>query len=110
MLIILFNIVELQKLCNDESIAITKHVRQRLIERSITIADVQNAIRTGETIKQYEDDKPFPSCLLLGKTEQDSFIHVVVSVDAKYLYIITAYYPNENEWESDLKTRKAEKS
>ena len=50
--------------------------------------------------------KPFPSCLLLGKTEQDKYIHAVASVDGEFLYIITAYTPDENEWESDLKTRK----
>ena len=90
----------------DESIAITKHAKNRLTERNITIDDVKNAVRTGEIIKQYEDDKPFPSCLLLGVTERNKHIHAVVSADNEYLYIITAYYPDENEWEADLKTRK----
>jgi len=106
----LLNISDLQNLCSDESTAITKHARQRLAERGISIDDVQNAIRTGEIIKQYEDDKPFPSCLLLGQAEKDTKIHVVVSIDNGFLYIITAYHPDENEWESDLKTRKVEKS
>jgi len=106
----LLNITDLQNLCRDDSMAITKHARQRLVERGISIDDVQNAIRTGELIKQYEDDKPFPSCLLLGQTEQKVKIHVVVSTDNEFLYIITAYHPNEKEWESDLKTRKVEQS
>jgi len=109
-LIVLLNITDLQNLCRDDSMAITKHARQRLVERGISIDDVQNAIRTGELIKQYEDDKPFPSCLLLGQTEQKVKIHVVVSTDNEFLYIITAYHPNEKEWESDLKTRKVEQS
>ena len=106
----MLNITDLQNLCRDDSMAITKHARQRLVERGISIDDVQNAIRTGELIKQYEDDKPFPSCLLLGQTEQKVKIHVVVSTDNEFLYIITAYHPNEKEWESDLKTRKVEQS
>lgn len=109
-MIVLLNITDLQNLCRDDSMAITKHARQRLVERGISIDDVQNAIRTGELIKQYEDDKPFPSCLLLGQTEQKVKIHVVVSTDNEFLYIITAYHPNEKEWESDLKTRKVEQS
>jgi len=102
----LLNIIDLQNLCYDSSIAITKHAKNRLQERAITIEDIKNAIKTGEIIKQYEDDKPFPSCLLLGYSVQNKYIHVVVSIDNGYLYIITAYYPNENEWETDLKTRK----
>jgi len=84
----------------------TKHAKTRLTERNISIEDIKNAIKTGEIIKQYEDDTPFPSCLLLGATEQKTPIHVVASIDNGYLYIITAYNPDENEWEIDNKTRK----
>jgi hypothetical protein len=97
---------DLRKLCQDECIAITKHAKNRLVERSISIDDIKQAIRTGEIIKQYEDDKPFPSCLLLGMTESNANIHVVASIDSGYLYIITAYYPDENVWGADLKNRK----
>jgi hypothetical protein len=102
----LLQINVLQNLCYDENIAMTKHAKLRLAERLITIEDIKYAINTGEIIKQYEDDKPFPSCLLLGLTQHDTYIHVVASVDDSYLYIITAYYPDENDWEADLKTRK----
>ena len=102
----LLNISDLQNLCHDESIAITKHAKNRLVERTITVDDIKSAIQTGQIIKQYEDDKPFPSCLLLGTTVKNKYIHVVVSIDDGYLYLITAYYPDENECESDLKTRK----
>ncbi|MCL1820068.1 MAG: DUF4258 domain-containing protein [Oscillospiraceae bacterium] len=104
----MLNIADLRNLCCDKSIAVTKHARIRLIERGITIGDVQNAAQTGEIIKQYEDDAPFPSCLLLGKTEQNKYIHIVASIDSGYLYVITAYYPDENEWESNLKIRKGQ--
>ena len=105
----MLDIADVQKLCNYKSIAITQHARQRLVERGISIKDVQDAILSGEIIKQYEDDTPVPSCLILGKTEQDIDVHVVASVDDKYLFIITAYLPSEDEWETDLKTRKGDK-
>lgn len=106
----MLNIDDFQELCYDEAIVITKHARQRLRERNISIENVQNAIRAGEIIKQYEDDTPFPSCLLMGNTEQNECIHVIASTDNKYLYLITAYYPNESEWEADFKTRKGKSS
>ena len=102
----MLNINDLRNLCHDKNIAITKHAKNRLTERNITVENIKNAVRTGEIIEQYENDKPFPSCLLLGQTEQNSHIHVVASIDNGFLYIITAYYPDENEWEIDLKTRK----
>jgi len=102
----LIQIDSLRKLCKDECIAITKHARTRLVERNIFIKDIVNAIKTGEIIKQYEDDKPFPSCLLLGQNVEKEYIHIVASIDNETLYIITAYYPNENDWEPDLKTRR----
>jgi hypothetical protein len=102
----LLNIGDLRNLCNDKIIAVTKHAKNRLAERNITIDNIKNAIMTGEIIEQYENDNPFPSCLLLGETEQNKYLHVVASIDNGFLYIITAYYPDENEWEINLKTRK----
>ena len=103
----MLDINDMRILCkNDKNIAITKHAKNRLIERDISVENIKSAIKTGEIIEQYENDYPFPSCLLLGETEQNKYIHVVASIDSEFLYIITAYYPDENEWEIDLKTRK----
>ena len=102
----MLNIIDLQNQCHDRYIAITKHAKNRLQERIITVEDIKNAVQTGEIIKQYENDKPFPSCLLLGCSVQNKYIHVVASINNEYLYIITAYYSDESEWESDLKIRK----
>ena len=102
----MLNIDNLRNLCSDKQIAVTKHANNRLRERCINIDDVKRAIMSGEIIRQYEDDKPFPSCLLLGMAENSEYIHVVASVDSEFIYIITAYYPDLNEWETDLKTRR----
>ncbi|MFR2794537.1 MAG: DUF4258 domain-containing protein [Eisenbergiella sp.] len=89
-----------------ERIAITEHARIRLLERGITVRDVISCIANGEIIEQYENDKPFPSCLILGMALKDKYIHVVVSSDGEFIYLITAYYPSTEKFESDLKTRK----
>ncbi len=102
----MIDIESLRKLNKPEQIAVTEHARQRLLERGITIADVMRCIAEGEIIRQYEDDKPFPSCLILGIAVSDKYLHVVVSHDADFIYLITAYYPDEQMWESDFKTRK----
>lgn len=96
----------LKQMNKPEKIALTKHARERLAERNITVDDVIRGIETGEIIKQYEDDKPLPSCLILGFSVNNKYIHIVLSNDEEYIYLITAYYPNPEQWEDDFKTRK----
>ena len=65
-----------------------------------------NAIDNGEIIEQYPDDFPFPSCLILGISVKNEYIHVVVSMNEEKIYLITAYIPTSDKWEADFKTRK----
>ena len=69
--------------------------------------DITNAIETGEIIEDYPEDYPFPSCLILGKSGEVK-IHIVASINADMIYLITAYIPNPDKWEDDFKTRKEE--
>lgn len=96
----------LRKLCNNNTIFMTRHVIQRCYERGITKKDIVYALHHGEIIKQYADDKPYPSCLVLGRCQNEKWLHVVVSSNGEGLFFITAYYPNPEEWEDDLKTRR----
>lgn len=102
----MIDIEQLRTLNKAEHIAITEHARRRLVERGISVNDIIQCIDTGEIIKQYEDDKPFPSCLILGATIGGKYIHVVASHDSEWIYLITAYHPDANVWEPDFKTRK----
>ncbi len=99
-------IEQLKALNKPENIAITEHARIRLYERNISIDDIVNGINTGEIIKQYPDDKPLPSCLILGFSVKSEYIHIVVSCDTDFIYLITAYFPDPDMWENDFKTRK----
>ena len=85
---------------------ITEHARIRLFERNITIDDVICCVENGKIIEQYENDKPFPSCLILGVELKGKYIHVVVSCNEDYIYLITAYYPDEQLWQDNFKTRR----
>ena len=102
----MIDITSLRGLNRPEQNVSTEHARQRLLERGITVNDMIRCIAEGEIIKQYEDDKPFPSCLILGRAMDERRIHVVVSHDNEFIYLITAYYPDAQIWEADFKTRK----
>lgn len=102
----MISIEHLKSLNKPENIAITEHARIRLYERNISINDILNGINTGEIIKQYTDDKPLASCLIVGFSVKSEYIHLVVSCDADFIYLITAYFPNPDMWENDFKVRK----
>lgn len=100
------NIEQLQDLCIQAKIKWSQHGLERIQERDISRADVKNCIMHGEIIEDYPDDYPHPSCLIFGCAVNNKIIHVVVGCDGDYIYIITAYVPNIEKFEDDLKTRK----
>ncbi len=99
----------LQKLLNTSSgIKWSKHCLERMQERDISIADVKSCLQTGEIIENYPDDFPHPSCLIFGHTKENKILHIVVGTDDNSLFFITAYFPNTDKFEKDLKTRKGQ--
>lgn len=97
---------ELHKLCTDETIYFTQHCLMRMRERGIKYRDVKTVLLNGDMIEQYEQDQPFPSCLVMGLTVSGKFLHVVCGIGAGLLHVITAYYPSLDKFEDDYKTRK----
>ena len=85
----------------------TNHCLNRLSQRNILISDVKKAVNNGNIIEYYYEDYPYPSCLILGYIVGNRILHVVCAVNEKNVYIITAYYPNADEWENDMKTRRS---
>mgnify|MGYP003571448504 CR=1 FL=1 len=100
------DIEKFQKLCSDDTIAVTQHANRRFQERGIFLDDIESAIFSGKIIEEYPDDKPFQSCLILGKSEKNLPLHIVASTDEEFIYIITAYYPSSEKWEEDFSTRR----
>lgn len=108
------DILELRKLCIPKNIRITLHAAKRLEQRRIFLKDVIACIMNdviacimnGEIIEQYPDDYPYPSCLILGMSIEDKYLHVVIGNHESDLFLITAYFPSFDKWESDFKTRK----
>lgn len=43
---------------------------------------------------------------VFGRTEDDKILHIVVGSDDSNLFFVTAYFPNTDKFEEDLKTRK----
>ena len=100
------SIQEIRKLCTDETIVMTNHVLNRCIERNITYDDIKNAINNGQIIENYPEDYPHPSCLIVGISLSQQYLHVVVGLTDTHLWIITAYYPDKDRWCNNMTIRK----
>lgn len=102
----MYNINDFRALNSLDRIIITIHCQQRMLERQISIDDIVQGIGNGEIIEQYPEDTPHPSCLVLGKAVDDRIIHIVLSTDGEYVYLITVYEPSLDKWEDGFKKRR----
>jgi len=101
------DLIKLRQAINKGQVEWRKHTLQRLAERHISQKATLHALLTGEVIRDYDDDRPFPSILVLGWID-DRPLHVVASYDdsTSRAYIITVYEPSLSYFESDFKTKK----
>ena len=83
------------------------HAVQRMFERNITDDDVLAVLADGETIERYDNDKPYPSRLILG-FRGDRPLHVVAAYnDAEdETIVITVYVPDPARWNSTYRQRR----
>ena len=78
-------------------------LERRYISRQAIIASVNHY----EIIETYPEDKYFPSYSVYSFYQERVF-HVLFGVDENgdNVRVITAYYPQPQKWEPDLKTRR----
>ena len=83
------------------------HAIQRMFERSVSEKDIHQSICEGEIIKEYPQDNPYPSKLILAWID-DRPLHVVVADDQEdgVKIVVTVYEPDPEIWTSDFKRRK----
>ena len=101
------NLDKLRDAVRAESIEWRKHVLERMAERSISQAAVLNVLLSGEKVRDYPEDKPFASALVLGY-DAGRPLHVVASVNegAAQAFVITVYEPSLEVFEADYKTKR----
>jgi len=80
---------------------------QRMLERDISRADAKDVMLHGEIIEDYSTDKPFPSALFFKFVDRRP-LHIVAAYDSveEKVYVITAYEPTLDKFETDFQTRR----
>lgn len=91
----------------NSKIKFSSHALQRMFERSIQKDTVIEAVKNGEIIREYPEDNPYPSSLILALINNKP-IHVVSAFNEKdnEVYIVTVYIPDKKIWADDFKTRR----
>lgn len=89
------------------SVQFSRHAMDQIFRRAIPPKAVTHVIKAGEIIKEYSDDTPYPSALVLGFWESEP-IHVVVAQEAasRGCHVVTVYRPDSKIWSHDYKTRR----
>jgi hypothetical protein len=102
----MYDIETIQVMYSKRAVEVTQHFHDRIKERGIKHTDIKHVILNGKIIEQVLDDYPNPSVLIMGYTPHNIPLHVAVGVDDDRLWLITAYYPTLDIWESDYSTKK----
>ena len=92
-------IEEIQAKFARDEFEFSKHAVDQSLLREISVQELREAVRTGEIIEDYPEDKYGPSCLILGFTQAKRPIHVQCSYPQRPIVkVITVYEPTPTEW------------
>ena len=93
---------------NDLRLFFRVHAVQRMFERNVSVRNVSQVIRGGETVEDYSSEMPEPGRLILGFQGKRPF-HVVTSEnpEAEQITIITVYIPDASQWNKEFKKRRS---
>jgi len=74
-----------------ENIRITQHAQQEMVEESITLDGVLQAVTTAHILENYPKHRRGACCLLNGLAVNGRSLHIVCTTAQEVLIIITAY-------------------
>lgn len=102
------NITEIIKSIRANRIRITDHADEEAHDDNLSFDEVFLSVFQGEIIEDYPIDKPYPSCLVFGKTFSGEPVHSVWGYNKinKWAVLITVYRPDSNLWIEWRKRRK----
>jgi len=81
-------------------IRITDHADEEAELEKLTFDEVYFSSFHGEIIEDYPNDKPYPSCLIYGKTFSGDPVHSVWAYnnENQWAVLITVYRPDPARW------------
>jgi hypothetical protein len=99
----MINIQKIQSCFIREKVLYTKHSLTEMEAEELGLIsdeEIHKAILSGKIIEEYLNDRPYPSILIYGRTNNDRPIHIVAAYneDEDTAIIITVYQPDPDLW------------
>ena len=93
-----FSIKEIRQAIIEERYVITEHARAEAENDGLLFEDIRESVMTGEIIKTYPQDRPYPSCLIFGVNKNQDPIHSVRAYNEskRVAILITVYRPDKD--------------
>jgi len=84
----------------NSQVRITDHADEEAVNDGLTFEEIYFSVMHGEIIEDYPNDKPYPSCLILGNNFSGEPIHSVgaYNPDSQWAALITGYRPDPARW------------
>ncbi len=81
-------------------VKITDHADEEAADDSLMYDEIYYSVIHGEIIENYPNDRPYPSCLILGRNFAGEPIHSVWGYNQENLWavLITVYRPDPDRW------------
>ena len=81
-------------------VRISGHADEEAEADQLTFDEICFSVAHGEIIENYPGDKPYPSCLIFGKTLSGDPVHSVWAYNRqnRWAVIITVYRPDPELW------------
>ena len=94
------NLTDIINAIQAERINITQHARKEAKDDNLMLDKIFFSTQHGEIIENYPTDKPYPSCLISGKTQEGKPVHSVwaYATDSQIGILITVYRPDSERW------------
>ena len=95
--------MEIENIINaiqNSRVKVTDHADEEAFDDSLTYEEIYSSVIQGEVIEDYQNDKPFPSCLVLGRNFWGEPIHSVWAYkpENQWAVLITVYRPEPERW------------
>ena len=83
-----------------DRVIVSRHAREEAENDNLKLEQIFSSVLRGEIIKNYPEDRPYPSCLIYGETQQQEPIHSVwaYNQDNGWAVLITVYRPDPQQW------------
>lgn len=94
------NIENLREAIRNGRFRVTRHADDAALDDGLAINEILASVLGGEIIEEYPDSRPFPSCLIYGRTPNGEPAHGVWGYDdaAPLAILITTYRPDPARW------------